>query len=132
MYVQYPISSPAWTEFLPDGCGGNSYCTHYYSEARALTVPPLALPAILSFLTLVNRFLSFMPSIDLMSPSGSSGTLIFGGQGIEWDNEWQRCLSLGRTSFHKFPSGAFTPGSIQGVWEGVFTVRSRINCLDII
>jgi len=61
-----------------------------------------------------------MPTLDFTK---WSGTFTFSRQGVDWDNEWERCLSLGRTGFHEYLSNAFTPGSIEGVWEGTFTVR---------
>jgi len=85
-------------------------------------------PAILSFLMLVNKPQYIMPTLDFAK---WSSTFTFSWQGVDWVNEWKRCLGLGQTCFHEYLSGAFTPGSIQGVWEGTFTVRSRIYFLYI-
>jgi hypothetical protein len=42
----------------------------------------------------------------------------------EWDCEWERCKRLvgidGPTSEN--PSGTFKPGTMEGIWEGLFTV----------
>jgi hypothetical protein len=70
--------------------------------------------------------------MDVMHSFGSPGALTFNRQDAEWDTEWERCLSLGQASFGNYLSGAFTPGSIQGIWEGIFTVRSRYHFPDVI
>jgi len=130
IYAQYQICSPSWTEFMPTAWTGNSILPLLYSERQSLSPPPLALPAILSFLTLINKFpADIMPTLDFTK---WSGTFNFSRQGVDWHNEWERCLSLGQASFHEYPSGAFTPGSIQGVWEGTFTVSNRRCCLNVI
>jgi hypothetical protein len=113
---------------MPKAQNGYSSPPHIYSETQKLIPPPLALPAILSFLTLVNKLPYIMPTLDFTK---WSSTFTFSRQGVDWDNEWERCLSLGQTSFPEYLSGAFTPGSIQGVWEGTFTVRSRSYFLYI-
>lgn len=43
----------------------------------------------------------------------------------EWEGDWARILSLSnpKSAVNDRPSGAFTPGSLEGVWEGIFTVR---------
>jgi hypothetical protein len=81
-------------------------------------------------MTIVNKYPAYVPRMDFRSSFGLSGaltvgTLTFNRQGVDWHNEWERCLSLGQTSIHNYPSRAFTPGSVQGVWEGIFTVCSR-------
>jgi hypothetical protein len=42
----------------------------------------------------------------------------------EWECEWGRCISLGRVKFDKIFADSFRPGSLEGVWEGLFTVRT--------
>ena len=130
--MQYQICSPSWTEFLPHAGSGNSYRLNFYSETQCLAPPPLALPAILSFLTLAEKFPSLISGMDVTNCLGSSGTRTSRGQDGDWDNEWERCLSLGRTTPHKHTSRAFTPSSLQGIWEGIFTVRSTIRCMNTI
>jgi len=41
----------------------------------------------------------------------------------EWDCEWERCKRLAGNDAPtpEFPSGTFKPGTMEGVWEGLFT-----------
>lgn len=116
--LQYDLASPSWIEFLPSGPGRTSYPKTLYSQAQDLTPQPMAAPAILSFLTLTNKLHG---RTEHFSTSSSMASLRQ-QQSHEWETEWQRCLNLGKQEFDKVLSGAFTPGSIEGVWEGVFTV----------
>jgi len=42
----------------------------------------------------------------------------------EWDCEWERCKRLAGNGAPtpECPSGTFKPGTMEGVWEGLFTV----------
>ena len=42
----------------------------------------------------------------------------------EWEGEWARTLGVGdpKIVLGNTLSGAFKPGSLEGVWEGLFTV----------
>jgi hypothetical protein len=44
----------------------------------------------------------------------------------EWDCEWERCKRLagGDAPTPENPSATFKPGTMEGVWEGLFTVSS--------
>jgi hypothetical protein len=119
--VQYDLCSPSWLEFLPEARGGNRKSPVAYLGGRSLAPPPLAPPAILSFLVLANKHAE---NADFSNARPSSSTFVI--ESNDWENEWERCLSLGQTAFEKSLSGAFTPGSIQGVWEGMFTVRINL------
>lgn len=46
----------------------------------------------------------------------------------EWEGEWARTVGVGdtRVVLGNTLSGAFRPGSLEGVWEGLFTVRPII------
>jgi len=71
--------------------------------------------------------------MDFMNSFGVPGiltvdALTFNRQGVDWDDEWKRCSSLGQTDVHRDPCGPFVPGSIQGIWEGIFTVRDMDVC----
>lgn len=43
----------------------------------------------------------------------------------EWEAEWARTLSVGDPclAMGNTLTEAFKPGSLEGVWEGLFTVR---------
>jgi hypothetical protein len=46
------------------------------------------------------------------------------GMSSEWDCEWERCKRLAGNDAltPENPSGTFKPGTMEGVWEGLFTV----------
>jgi hypothetical protein len=46
--------------------------------------------------------------------------------GHELDCEWERCLNLGRTCPQQVLTRCFVPGSMEGVWEGLFTVGTSL------
>ncbi|KAJ7153448.1 hypothetical protein C8R43DRAFT_446153 [Mycena crocata] len=110
---KYPLTDPSWVNFLPESPQPSTHIVHY-SEAHQLKTPPLATPAILSFLTLVNLKAKL---IDLSSPLA----LPMKPESNEWEYELGRCLSLSRPEFDKGLTESFRPGSVEGTWEGIFT-----------
>ncbi|KAF7968301.1 hypothetical protein HWV62_30989 [Athelia sp. TMB] len=88
-----------------------------YSRHINLTPPPMAAPAILSFLTLTRKLSGRPGAFDT---SGST-TSPLSKHLHEWEAEWERCCSLGQPRFRNLLTGSFIPGSIQGVWDGIFT-----------
>ncbi|KAK0440161.1 hypothetical protein EV421DRAFT_812487 [Armillaria borealis] len=117
---RYHLTSPSWLDFIPPPHPHESNEIIHYSEIYRIKAPPLASPAILSFLTLVNRMLGspeFATSIEREPPV----LLQRSTTGTEWECEWGRCMNLGQPSFDKVLMMSFTPGSIEGVWEGIFT-----------
>ncbi|KAK7045409.1 hypothetical protein VNI00_007662 [Paramarasmius palmivorus] len=118
---RYCLASPSWTEFTP---APQSY-THdpldvtYYSEPLQIRPPPLAVPAILSFITLVNQLQEQTDYSSPFTPMDASSPRRIGS--MEWEREWGRCYSLGQPASEKFVTDSFAPGSLEGVWEGIFT-----------
>ncbi|KAF7307869.1 hypothetical protein MKEN_01147400 [Mycena kentingensis (nom. inval.)] len=114
---KYPLTDPCWVNFLPDSPQHSTPIVHY-SEQHNLRTPPLATPAILSFLTLVNlktRAFDFAAHMDLpLKPDSDNGA-------HEWEFELGRCLSLSRPEFGSMLTESFRSGSVQGTWEGIFT-----------
>lgn len=51
-----------------------------------------------------------------------TGTFNINRENDDWSGELKRCLSIGRSSYDISVTAAYTPGALQGVWEGVFTV----------
>lgn len=98
---------------------------NHYAEAHHLTPPPLATPAILAFLALINRISPFTGGVGYVTPVTLLGSSSDTPQSQEWECEWERCLSLGQGNFNNIHTDSFNPGSIEGVWEGIFTVRSH-------
>lgn len=123
---QYPLTTKSWIEFEPKSIV--SLQTTLYGETTDLTPPPLATPAILSFLALVNKRRSIpLPPSESLSPQAPD----------EWTSEWGRCFAKPKRDITE----CFRPGrlvislqaarnqlkqpfnSIEGVWEGFFTVN---------
>lgn len=44
------------------------------------------------------------------------------GEDRRWDYEWARALPVDRSIADMYPARTFRPGSLEGVWEGVFSV----------
>ncbi|KAJ7827891.1 hypothetical protein B0H14DRAFT_3719942, partial [Mycena olivaceomarginata] len=109
---KYPLTDPSWVNFLPESPQHATHIVHY-SEAHQLKTPPLATPAILSFLTLVNLKAKLIDLSHLEIPMKAESN--------EWEYELGRCLSLSRPEFDNGLTESFRPGSIEGTWEGIFT-----------
>ncbi|KAJ7699321.1 hypothetical protein B0H17DRAFT_306909 [Mycena rosella] len=110
---KYPLTDPSWVNFLPESPEHATHIVHY-SEEHQFKTPPLATPAILSFLTLVNlksKAIDFPSHIELPVKAESN----------EWECELGRCLSLSRPEFDNGLTESFRPGSVEGTWEGIFT-----------
>ncbi|KAF8192796.1 hypothetical protein K438DRAFT_1829685 [Mycena galopus ATCC 62051] len=110
---KYPLTDPSWVNFLPESPQDSTHKIHY-SKAHQLRTPPLATPAILSFLSLVNSKAGLM---DL----SSHVDMPMKAESNEWEYELGRCLSLGRPEFNTGLTESFRPGSVEGTWEGIFT-----------
>ncbi|KAJ7730263.1 hypothetical protein DFH07DRAFT_849222 [Mycena maculata] len=110
---KYPLTDPSWVNFLPESPESSTKAGGY-SEAHQLKTPPLATPAILSFLTLVNlkaKLIDFSSPLEMPMKAESN----------EWEYELGRCLSLSGPEFDKGLTQSFRPGSVEGTWEGIFT-----------
>lgn len=129
--MQYNLCRPTWVAFLPTAHTGSSVSTvDHYSDKLVLTPAPLAAPAILAYLSLANHQLtmssnSFTPVTPLALPSSPSPTGLV-SPSEKWDYEWLRCLTLGTDPYPTTHARAFKPGSLQGVWEGMFTVSAPL------
>ncbi|KAG7443289.1 uncharacterized protein BT62DRAFT_339178 [Guyanagaster necrorhizus] len=117
---RYHLTSPSWLDFIPPPHHRESNKIIHYSEIFHLNPPPLASPAILCFLTLVNRMLG-SPEFPSTMERAPPVLLQRSTNGMEWECEWGRCINLGQPSFDKIFMTSFMPGSIEGVWEGIFT-----------
>ncbi|KAJ6625941.1 hypothetical protein B0H10DRAFT_1999553 [Mycena sp. CBHHK59/15] len=104
---KYPLTDPSWVNFLPQS-------PQHSTDAQRLRTPPLATPAILSFLTLVNLKAKV---VDFSSPL----SVPVKAEKNEWEYELGRCISLSRQEFDKGLTQSFRPGSVEGTWEGIFT-----------
>lgn len=104
--LQYDLTHPSWIDFAPVSTAIKSKTVIYYSEAWQLAPPPLATPAILSYLTLVNQLTDGVGHTPL-TPSHSSLVI---RRSHEWECEWGRCLSLGQPECDKVLTDSFRPG----------------------
>jgi hypothetical protein len=83
----------------------------------------MAIPAILSYLSLVGPLVGStrinykVPHAPISFPSSEPLN-----QSLEWEADWKRCMNLAENPLASQFSGAYKVGSLQGVWEGVFTV----------
>lgn len=112
-------------DFIPRSYKQEPATVRHFASDLELVVPAPASPAILAYLTLVNKlnvswettnFLKpLYPSVDVMRVPRLSS---------ECDCDWARIRSLAQPKvlLGNTLTGAFVPGSLEGVWEGIFTV----------
>lgn len=133
-FSQYAACYPDWQEYFPRTVNWQAATVRHFSTNLKIVAPAPASPAILSYLTLVNKLsvswetTNYMkpifPALDVDPSSRSSS---------EYDGDWARIHSLPnpKSAVNDRPSGAFTPGSLEGVWEGIFTVRGHHHGLSL-
>jgi hypothetical protein len=100
---QYNVTSTPWTIFYSDYRPANPTSVVHYSELYQITPPPLTIPAILSYLTLVNGMGDGVGFANA-TPLPPSHFLSYSSS--EWDCEWARCFGLHKTEYDKV---VFTP-----------------------
>lgn len=107
----YPISHLSWADYTPrEGAyEPPSYQMTLYGEQVKLTPLPIAIPATISYLGIAET----LENKSQMSAVGNS----FG------DAEWNRVFGLVDNKLTK----VHTIGSLEGVWEGAFTVSRRFT-----
>ncbi|KAG1740669.1 hypothetical protein EDB19DRAFT_1708301 [Suillus lakei] len=117
---KYNICHTPWKDFIPRSCPHEPTHIHHYSNSYHLTPPTMAIPAILSYLSLVGPLLG--PTRVVYKGPHTPNSFTFSlNQSFEWEADWQRCMNLAKNPLAgQFP-GAYIVGSLQGVWEGVFT-----------
>ncbi|KAI8990386.1 hypothetical protein BD414DRAFT_483459 [Trametes punicea] len=121
---QYPLCTPPWNEYAPPCRARGASAIKHFGVQLKMAPPAPAPPAILAYLTLANKLSVSWDTIHYMKPpSATPPSLAPGATSAEWDAEWMRGLHLADTSksFGATYSGAFIPGSLEGVWEGLFT-----------
>lgn len=124
---KYPICHPSWTKFLPwpEAMTSPSLVTHF-SETYRLHPPVLGPVAILVFLNLASRMLlpraNYPTGYSLQSPPSAS---LDTRQSEDWDADWYRCINLGQSDRGEVVLKTYKPGSLEGVWEGVFVVSIK-------
>ncbi|KAI0056831.1 hypothetical protein BV25DRAFT_1813403 [Artomyces pyxidatus] len=118
---QYPVSRPAWVDFLPEQSSGR--LPPCYADYPPLVPPPLAAPAVLSYLSLAPRSTSTSETLEHANPLVPSSISSRTRMSREWDSEWKRCRSLAgaEAPVAGVSAGTFPPGAMEGIWEGLFT-----------
>ncbi|EIM79856.1 uncharacterized protein STEHIDRAFT_69028 [Stereum hirsutum FP-91666 SS1] len=104
---KYPVTQPEWIEFLPPSPLRNTTPTSYASYPL-LVAPPLAAPAILSYLSLAPKSVNKADTFK-NSPLAPSGI---------WQMLREEAEAL---SAEEEDAEAFKLGNLDGVWEGLFT-----------
>ena len=102
----YPIGHLSWTDYAPRESADDppSYEMTLYGEQVKLTPLPIAVPATISYLGIAEM----LENKDELSVVGNN----------LGDTEWNRVFGLINNDLSK----VHTIGSLEGVWEGVFTV----------
>ncbi|KAE9389799.1 hypothetical protein BT96DRAFT_1002898 [Gymnopus androsaceus JB14] len=121
---RYPLVSPSWTEFNPSS--NTRGAPHPMVESNlGLKAPALSVPAILSFISLLSHLNERADYCTPLVPSHAAPPSKFlNTVGNEWECEWGRSTTLGTMKLpgdKKKLSNAFRPGSLEGLWEGIFT-----------
>jgi hypothetical protein len=122
--LQYPVCRPAWVDFVPDHKLGRGALPPAYAEYPSFSPLPATAPAVLSFLSLAPHRLTGAGAVQPMSPTVPSTVSPQIRMSSEWDCEWERCKRLAGDDAPtpENPSATFKPGTMEGVWEGLFTV----------
>ncbi|OBZ74298.1 hypothetical protein A0H81_05539 [Grifola frondosa] len=121
---QYLLCYPSWHDFIPPYRLKDASLVTHFSTTFKMIPPCPAAPSILAYLTLANKLSVSYDRINYMTPpSATIPSLVKEPDSREWDADWARSLHLGDSSkrFGTELSGAFVPGSLEGVWEGLFT-----------
>jgi len=103
----YPIGHLSWADYAPSQ-GAEDPPSHemtLYGEKMKLTPLPIAIPATISYLSLAD---SLENKTELSAIGNNLG-----------DTEWNRVFGLIGNNL----SNVHTIGSLDGFWEGTFTVR---------
>jgi len=113
-----------WRDFRPPYYLKEGTLIEPYSHPLSFLTPSPAAPAILAYLSLVNKLSISWDTISYLKPSAPiPPSTVPGINSSEWEADWTRGLHLarsGRPLGSEF-SCAFVPGSLEGVWEGLFT-----------
>jgi len=104
----YPIGHLSWADYAPrqDTEDPPSYEMTLYGERTKLTPLPIAIPATISYLSIA----------EMLENKGELSAI---GNNLG-DAEWNRVFGLIDNNLSK----VHIIGSLEGIWEGTFTVSS--------
>ncbi|THH28764.1 hypothetical protein EUX98_g5427 [Antrodiella citrinella] len=120
----YPLCYPIWTDFIPTRRLHPPTAVQHYLSTLYVVAPAPSAAAILSYLTLTNKLSASPESMNYMKPLAPTvATSAKTRDSKEWDGDWARTLSIGdaQLAMGNTLTAAFKPGSLEGVWEGLFT-----------
>ncbi|GBE86926.1 hypothetical protein BKA93DRAFT_389613 [Sparassis latifolia] len=121
----YPLCFPSWRDFTPTCHAKEVSVVSHFSLNLRIVPPRISAPAILAYLTLTNRLPVSLDTLNYTKPAEPTlPSAVVARDSKEWDAEWARGLYLGSHTAKPLGnelSGAFLPGSLEGIWEGVFT-----------
>lgn len=125
---QYPSCNPSWVDYIPRCFKQQPTTVRHFSSNLELVVPAPASPAILAYLTLVNKLSVSWETANYAKPLYPTVDVARSRHSSECDCDWARIHSLANpdTLLNNTLSGSFLPGSLEGVWEGIFTVCMRL------
>ncbi|KAI6118174.1 hypothetical protein F5141DRAFT_1096694 [Pisolithus sp. B1] len=113
---RYAICEPSWADFTLESRATATDVIHF-SKTYFLVPPTLAPAAILAYFTFALWLLSRGATSRL--PQAPSSLPLESRRNEDWDADWQRCMNLAQPSMPLVLS--YAPGSLEGVWEGLFT-----------
>lgn len=125
---RYSLCNYIWSEYSPPDLEAQPLDFTAYGEKVNLTPLPVGTPATLAYLSLYSKIRSARSTAIVSAASPARGPLQLR------DCAWQQSVAVPRpvVSF----STIFKTGSVEGVWEGMFTVRQPIpsnnNILTVI
>ncbi|EPQ55881.1 hypothetical protein GLOTRDRAFT_138631 [Gloeophyllum trabeum ATCC 11539] len=108
---QYHLCGPYHAAFERDPTAHLGMLVTHYARPYRLLPPPITVPAVLCYLSLMNyRLASAAPAPQLLFARRRPG------RRGEWRAVWYRCLGPAADG-----RGVFDAGSLDGIWEGIFT-----------
>ena len=125
--LQYPSCYPDWVDFIPSRAKQPIVTVRHFSTDLKMVPPAPASPAILAYLTLVNKLSVSWETTNFMKPFFPAVDVVRTPRmSVECDCAWARVHSISdrKVLLGNTLSGAFLPGSLEGVWEGIFTVST--------
>jgi hypothetical protein len=116
---RYPLTNNMWSKFELEAGEADSLDFLAYGEKINLMPLPVGTPATLAYLCLFSKTRSVRAAATAQNAPLASQTLCIRDCG------WQKGAVVSPPEI--LLSTIFKPGSIDGVWEGMFTVRSCVS-----
>lgn len=115
---RYALTNNTWSEYVPEQVETEPLDFIAYGEKIALSPLPVGTPATFAYLSLFSKTRSARAAASAQNSPLASQTLRLK------DCAWER----GAVPPPEVPlSNIFKPGSIDGIWEGTFTVSFCVH-----